>query len=203
MRESLLTRRSALSKAEVRHELLADDRGGNSAQIYSGVGNRCSDPTSQSSRVVPFDLQRCDVLGRRHEPSDCAAFRTAAPFTGVRNTTPVPDFAGSRRAMTQSRFAPAFPSAPRTFARPPGWSSILELQISTFVTVKLIRGCSPLSVTLEGDPLLGQANSKPQPDLRGAKPKFCFWAGPEVLFQIRSSLACFATVRPSIWLSHP
>ena len=53
-------------------------------------------------------------------PTDCAAFRTAAPFAGVRNTTPVPGFAGSRRAMTQSRLPPAFPSAPRTFARPPG-----------------------------------------------------------------------------------
>lgn len=52
------------------------------------------------------------------------------PFTGVRNTIPRPDFAESRRAMTQSRFAPQFPSAPRTFAKLPGLSSILELQIS-------------------------------------------------------------------------
>src|SRR5262245_9674516 len=72
-------------------------------------------------------------------PSACAALRAAEPLSGVRKTTPVPDFAASRRAMTHSRLAPVFPSAPRTFARPPGLSSILALQMSTFVTVKLIR----------------------------------------------------------------
>ena len=76
-------------------------------------------------------------------PSDRADLRAAAPFTGVRNATPVPDFDASRRAITQSRSAPAFPNAPRTLAKPPGLSSILALQISTFVTVKLIRICSP------------------------------------------------------------
>src|ERR1700752_5063644 len=71
--------------------------------------------------------------------SDFADLRAAGPFTGVRKTTPLPDLDGSLRAITHSRLAPALPSASKTRAKPPGLSSILELQTSTFVTVKLIK----------------------------------------------------------------
>ena len=93
-------------------------------------------PKAAASSPSTFNVARF-LAGAR--PCDCAAFRTAAPFAGVRKTTPALDFAQSRHPMTQSRLAPASPSAARTFARPPDLSSILELQMSTFVTVKLIR----------------------------------------------------------------
>src|SRR5258705_3702438 len=52
-------------ETEVCHKLLADHRGGNTTQIYSVVGNCCSYLTSQTGRVVPFDLKRRDLLGGR------------------------------------------------------------------------------------------------------------------------------------------
>src|SRR5580700_8312138 len=72
-------------------------------------------------------------------PSALAAFRTSAPLTGVRKATPLPAFEGSRRATRHSRSAPAPASAPKSFARPPGSSSIWAAQTSIFVTVRLIE----------------------------------------------------------------
>src|SRR6516165_4379662 len=72
-------------------------------------------------------------------PSALAAFRTLPPLTGVRKATPLPALEGSRRAMTHSRLAPAPESAPKSFARPPGLSSIWAAQTSIFVTVRLIK----------------------------------------------------------------
>src|ERR1700730_14334914 len=93
-------------------------------------------PRPGASSPSTFNVARFSAGAR---PSALAAFRTLAPLTGVRKATPLPAFEGSRRAITHSRLAPPPASVPKSFAKPPGLSSIWAAQTSIFVTVRPYR----------------------------------------------------------------